>query len=54
MKEVYEKLLKNLASMTLEEKEKEWKELKKYNEIGPEVKEIIKTNNMEIENAKEL
>ena len=42
MKEVYEKLLENLASMTPEEKEKEWKELKKYNNIGPFVEEILK------------
>ena len=42
MKEVYEKLLENLASMTPEEKEKEWEELKQYNEIGPEVKELLK------------
>ena len=42
MKEVYEKLLKNLANMTSEEKEREWEELKKYNEIGPEVEEILK------------
>lgn len=41
-KEVYEKLLENLANMTPEEKEKEWKELKEYNEIGPEVEEILK------------
>ena len=42
MKEVYEKLLKNLASMTPEEKEKEWEILKIYNDIGPEVKELLK------------
>ena len=42
MKEVYEKLIKHLANMTSEEKEKEWEKLKKYNEIGPEVKEILK------------
>ena len=42
MKEVYEKLLENLASMTPEEKEKEWEELKKYNNIGPFVEEILK------------
>lgn len=42
MKEVYEKLIKNLASMTPEEKEKEWEELKKYNEIGPSVEEILR------------
>ena len=54
MKEVYEKLVENLSSMTPEEKEKEWEELKKYNEIGPEVKEILKVNKMEIENVKEL
>ena len=48
MKKVYEKLLKHLSSMTPEEKEKEWKELKKYNEIGSEVEEILKVNKMEI------
>ena len=42
MKEVYKKLFENLASMTPEEKEKEWEELKKYNEIGLEVKELLK------------
>lgn len=41
-KEVYEKLLENLANMTPEEKKREWEELKEYNEIGPEVKEILK------------
>ena len=41
MKEVYEKLLENLASMTPEEKEKEWEELKNYN-IGPSIEEILK------------
>ena len=41
-KEVYEKLLENLANMTPEEKEKEWEELKEYKEIGTEVKEILK------------
>ena len=29
MKEIYEKLVENLTSMTPEEKEKEWEELKK-------------------------
>ena len=42
MKEVYEKLVENLASMTPEEKEKELEELKKYNEIGPSVEEILR------------
>ena len=42
MKKVYKKLLENLANMTPEEKERDWKELKKYNEIGPEVEEILK------------
>ena len=41
MKEVYEKLVENLANMTPEEKEKEWEELKKYN-IGPSVEEMLK------------
>lgn len=44
MKEVYKKLIKHLTSMTPEEKGKEWEELKKYNEIGPEVEEILKKN----------
>ena len=42
MKEVYEKLVENLASMTPEEKEKEWESLKSYNDIGPEVEELLK------------
>ena len=42
MKEVYEKLLDNLTNMTPEEKKKEWEELKQYNEIGPEVKDLVK------------
>ena len=42
MKEVYKKLLENLANMTPEEKERDWEELKKYNDIGPSVKEILK------------
>ena len=42
MKKVYEKLIENLASMTPEEKEREWEILKSYNNIGPEVKEILK------------
>ena len=54
MKEVYEKLIENLANMTPEEKEKEWEELKQYNEIEPSVEEVLKVNKMEIENAKEL
>ena len=42
MKKVYEKLVENLTSMTPEEKERDWEELKQYNEIGPEVKELLK------------
>ena len=42
MKKVYEKLVENLASMTTEEKEKEWEILKSYNNIGPEFKELLK------------
>lgn len=37
MKEVYEKLLENLANMTPEQKVEEWEALKSYNDIGPEV-----------------
>ena len=44
MKEIYEKLIKHLASITPEEKETDWEELKKYNKIGPPVKEILKVN----------
>ena len=54
MKEVYEKLVENLSSMTPEEKEKEWEALKSYNDMRPESKEIIKLNKIEIENVKEL
>ena len=42
MKEVYEKLLKHLSNMTPEEKENDWKKLKKYNDIGPSVEEVLK------------
>ena len=42
MKEVYEKLLENLANMTPEEKVEEWEALKSYNDMGPEVKELLK------------
>ena len=51
MKKVYEKLLENLTSMTPEEKEKEWKELQKSNEIGPEVKELLKVNKIKIKTS---
>ena len=44
MKEVYEKLVENLASMTPEEKERDWEELKKYNKIEPSIEEILKKN----------
>lgn len=37
MKEVYEKLLEQLSSMTPEQKAKEWEELKAFNHIGPEM-----------------
>lgn len=42
MKEIYEKLIKYLANMTPEEKEKDWEEFKKYNKIGPKIEEILK------------
>lgn len=51
MKKVYEKLLKYLSSMTPEEKEKDWKELKQYNEVGPSVEEVLKVNKMEIKTS---
>ena len=51
MKKVYEKLLEHFASMTPEEKEREWEILKSYNNIGPEVKEILKINKMEIKSS---
>ena len=51
MKEVYEKLIKHLTSMTSEEKEKDWEKLKKYNKIGPSVEEMLKVNKMEIKTS---
>ena len=51
MKKVYEKLIKHLSSMTSKEKERDWEELKKYNEIGPSVKEVLKINKMEIKTS---
>ena len=44
MKEVYEKLLENLSSMTPEQKKEEWEELKRYNDIGPEASDVIAEN----------
>ena len=52
MKEIYEKLLENLVSMTSEEKEKELEEFKKHNEIGPSVEEILNINSAEERIAK--
>ena len=43
MKEVYEKLLENLANMTPEQKVEEWEALKSYNEIGPEVDNYLRS-----------
>ena len=37
MKDVYEKLLEQLSSMTPEQKVKEWEELKVFNSVGPEM-----------------
>ena len=51
MKKVYEKLIKHLSSMTSEEKERDWEELKKYNEIGPSMEEVLKINKMEIKTS---
>ena len=51
MKEVYEKLIKHLSSITPEEKNKDWEELKQYNEIGPSVEEVLKVNKMEIKTS---
>ena len=42
-KEVYEKLLENLANMTPEQKVEEWEALKSYNEIGPEVDNYLRS-----------
>ena len=41
-KEVYEKLLENLANMTSKEKKQDWEEFKKYNEIELSIEEILK------------
>lgn len=43
MKEVYEKLLENLANMTPEQKVEEWEELKSYNDMGPEVENYLRS-----------
>lgn len=43
MKEVYEKLLENLANMTPEQKVEEWEELKNYNDMGPEVENYLRS-----------
>ena len=43
MKEVYEKLLENLANMTPEQKVEEWEVLKSYNDMGPEVENYLKS-----------
>ena len=40
-KEVYEKLLENLANMTPEQKVEEWEALKSYNDMGPEVENYL-------------
>jgi len=38
---IVEQLRQHLASITEEEKQKEWDELKKWNDVGPTVKEYI-------------
>lgn len=41
MKTVLEKLQKQLQNSTQEELDKEWEELKEWNEIGPSVEEYV-------------
>ena len=41
MSTVVERLKEHLASMTEEEKQKEWEELKQWNDVGPTVDEYI-------------
>lgn len=41
MKTVLEKLQKQLQNSTQEELDKEWEELKKWNEIGSSVEEYV-------------
>jgi len=41
MSNIVEQLRQHLASMTEEEKQKEWDELKKWNDVGPTVEEYI-------------
>lgn len=43
MKEVYEKLLENLANLTPEQKVEEWEALKSYNDMGPEVEYYLRS-----------
>lgn len=41
MKTVLEKLQKQLQDTTQEELDKEWEDLKEWNEIGPSVEEYV-------------
>jgi hypothetical protein len=41
MRTVLEKLQKQLQNSTQEELDKEWEELKEWNEIGPSVEEYV-------------
>lgn len=41
METVLEKLQKQLQNSTQEELDKEWEELKEWNEIGPSVEEYV-------------
>ncbi len=41
MSSIVERLREHLASMTEEEKQAKWEELKKWNDVGPTVEEYI-------------
>jgi hypothetical protein len=41
MEKVYEKLVKDISKMTPEQKKEEWKELKRFNDVGPTVEEYL-------------
>jgi hypothetical protein len=41
MKQVYEKLIKDISKMTPEQKKEEWECLKRFNDVGPTVEEYL-------------
>lgn len=44
MKQVYEKLIKDISKMTPEQKKEEWECLKRFNDVGPTFEEYLNMN----------